>query len=129
MKYLKKFEETDFDELDDLVIQMKKEAYQYWKVDMSVFKESLYKLAILYNIDITEKDIIDFEYNIKFNYKQNFIYITYKKNQTNKISTLGYSSDADFLEEHGFTYMGDVEITPENIVKYKIWAKSKKYNL
>ena len=122
MKYLKKFEETDFDELDDLVIQMKKEAYQYWKVDMSVFKESLYKLAILYNIDITEKDIIDFEYNIKFLSVTKFIYITYHKQD----DFFGWN---DILIENDYTYMGEVEITPEDIQKYNIWIKSNKYNL
>ena len=117
MKYLKKFEDTDFE--DHLVIQMKKEA---WKVDMSVFKESLYKLAILYNIDITEKDIIVFEYNIKFLSVTKFIYITYHKQD----DFFGWN---DILIENDYTYMGEVEITPEDIQKYNIWIKSNKYNL
>lgn len=55
MKYLKTFEDstqdqTDFDELDDFVKQMKIENKKYWKVKFSDLDVSLYKLGCsLYN--------------------------------------------------------------------------------
>ena len=130
MKYLKTFEDlnqdqTDFDELDDFVKQMTIENKKYWKVKFSDLNASLYKLGIPYI-----KELL-----IKINSKstpKEYIYITYNmfNNKLKPWSFVAYNdSNNDFLKNAEYTYMGEVEITPEDIEKYNLWEKTQKYNL
>lgn len=131
MKYLKKFEnvvdqnETDFDELDDFVKQMTIENKKYWKVKFSDLDVSLYKLGVPYI-----KELL-----IKINSKsipKEYIYITYNMfaNKIKPWSFVAYNdSNIIFLKNANYTYMGEIEITPEDIEKYNIWKKGKKYNI
>lgn len=127
MKYLKKFEETDFDELDIFVNDLQKEMYKYWKVDMKNFRYSFYKIVKLCNLEVTEAYINNFENNIIINFIIHDVYITYNKNKLP--NPWGYSSDDDYLTRNKYTYMGEIKITPEDIENYNLWIKSKKYNL
>lgn len=54
-----------------------------------------------------------------------FIYITYHHND----DFFGWNDTENFLIENDYTNMGKIEITSDDIKRYKIWTKSKKYNL
>jgi hypothetical protein len=126
MNYLKKFEDIDF---DTLVKQMKAELNKYWKIEMIYFKESIYKLSNICNFETTDEYINKFEHNVKNNFAYlsdtKFIYITYHHND----DFFGWNDTENFLIQNDYTNMGKIEITSDDIKRYKIWTKSKKYNL
>jgi hypothetical protein len=136
MKYLKKYENFD-DELNKESYLYNQQTNKYWKVKMSQFKESFYKIANLYKLDITEKYINDSERNLEIHFVKDFVYISY--NKYIKFTDLlnpdpwGYarcdSGGEIYLSKNGYTYMGEIEITPDDIQKYNIWKKGKKYNI
>lgn len=103
MKYLKTFEDstqdqTDFDELDDFVKQMKIENKKYWKVKFSDLDVSLYKLGVPYITELLIK--IKKNFSVHYNSKE-YIYITYNKfnNKLKPWSFVAYNdSNNDFLK-------------------------------
>lgn len=138
MKYLKTFEDlnqdqTDFDELDDFVKQMTIENKKYWKVKFSDLNASLYKLGIPYIKELLIK--IKKNFSVHYNSQSipnEYIYITYNmfNNKLKPWSFVAYNgNNNDFLKNADYTYMGEVEITPEDIESYKFWEKTQKYNL
>ena len=116
MKYIKKFENVDFK--NDV----------YWIVNPKYrFDVIMYKMNMSEeNIDIFNKLLSDDKFD--FN-KSNKICIVYHEGN-NWFSWDEYNKESlDWFKRHRYKYMGDLNVTPEEIEKYEIEKQTRKYNL
>ena len=117
MKYLKTYEDLD--------------VIKYWKV--KIRNNNKYKISkvlkpnlgpALYKIRMNIKQIEYWKENFKYLYMIQYIYLYLNPN-----SNWGHSITEFKGYENNYVYMGEVQVTPEDIKRYKISKEIEKYNL
>ena len=124
MIHLKLYE--DFDKFDP-----KKK--QYWKVrlDTPYYEISLFKLGIQQNkkiINLNLENILSNDLRKKLLERHKFVYIGVEPNFINK-DAYYYNVVKEDFDEYSSEYMGEIEVTDEDIKKWEFENNVNKYNL
>jgi len=99
---------------------------KYWKIKISrVENDSEFIDLQLYKIGMPDKNIKEYEF---LHYHNEDAFIGYAANNPKYKYSYTAAND-DFFDRNGFEYMGNVEITEEDVAEYEMRKNAKKYNI